>query len=191
MYITISNRGVQGIDLSEIRSYAVKMEHQFDTGPQPYKLYAYLSEFFNNTIILDIGTEWGNSAISFSHNTQNTIISYDIEDTGANQIKRKNTIFKVMNFMEDDTIPWQDVSIILIDVDPHDGKQEPIMIDFLHKKNWSGILLLDDIGPMFPEMNRWFNTINKEKWMLSTDIGHYSGTGLVNFGLKHKISFSY
>lgn len=189
MNIVIDRNEIKKTNLNEIRSFSVAMENQFDEGPQPYKLYAYLSEWFNDTIILDIGTEWGNSALAFSYNTCNTVLSYDIEDKNANRISRENTVFKIMNFMEDHTIPWDNISIIMIDVDPHDAIQEPPMIDFLYEKQWSGILLLDDVG-MFPKMNEWFNTIDEEKWILDTEIGHYSGTGLVNFGGKHNIIFT-
>lgn len=190
MQIVIDRESVQEIDLSEIRSYVVNMEGQFDTGPQPYKLYAYLSTFFENTTILDIGSEWGNSALSFSYNPNNTIMSYDIEDKGADKITRENIIFKTMDFMQDDTIPWDNVSIVMIDVDPHDAKQEPGMLQFLYDKGWSGILIFDDIGDMFQDMKHWFASIDEQKWELDHHIGHYSGTGLINFGGKHEIIFT-
>lgn len=190
MQLVIDRLGVQEMDLSEIRSYVVNMEGQFDTGPQPYKLYAYLSTLFNNTTILDIGSEWGNSALAFSYNPSNHVISYDIEDKGAEAITRENITFKVMDFMQDDTIPWDDVSIVMIDVDPHDALQEPVMLQYLYDKGWSGILIFDDIGDMFQDMKHWFATVDEEKWELDHHIGHYSGTGLVNFGGKHDIIFT-
>lgn len=189
MNIVINKKAIRDIDLSEIRSYVVNMEGQFDTGPQPYKLYAYLSTLFNNTTIVEVGTEWGNSALAFSYNLNNNVISYDIEDKGANEITRENITFKVMDFTQDESINWEDVSIVMIDVDPHDGIQEPVMLQYLYDKGWSGILILDDIGYIFAEMTAWFKTIDEEKWELDHTIGHYSGTGLVNLGSKHNITF--
>lgn len=190
MKITLDRYDIENIDLSEIRSCVVREENQFDTGPQPYKLYAYLSTLFNNTTILDIGTEWGNSALSFSYNPNNHVISYDIFDKGANEINRENITFKTMDFMQDDTIPWNEVSIIMIDVDPHDAIQEPKMLEFIKNTGWNGLLILDDIGYMFPNMNAWFSTIEEEKYELSSLIGHYSGTGVVNIGKLYEIEIT-
>jgi hypothetical protein len=190
MKITLDRHDIENIDLTDIRSLVVREENQFDTGPQPYKLYAYLSTLFNNTTILDIGTEWGNSALSFSYNENNHVISYDIYDKGANEINRSNITFKVMDFMQDETIPWDEVSIIMIDVDPHDAIQEPKMLEFIKNTGWNGLLILDDIGMMFPNMNSWFSTIEAEKYELSSAIGHYSGTGLVNLGNLYDIEIT-
>lgn len=190
MQIVIDRDSIVGMDLTDVRSRVVNMEGQFDTGPQPYKLYAYLSTFFNDTTILDIGTEWGNSALSLAYNDNNHVISYDIEDKGAGEIKKDNITFKVMDFMQDETIPWENVSIIVIDVDPHDAIQEPVMLQFLYDKGWSGVLIFDDIGDMFQDMKHWFASIDEEKWELDHYIGHYSGTGLINFGKKHEFIFT-
>lgn len=190
MQIVIDRQGVMDMDLTETRSHVVNMEGQFDTGPQPYKLYAYLSTMFNNTTILDIGTEWGNSALSLAYNPNNNVISYDIEYKEADKINKDNINFKIMDFMQDETIPWDNISIIVIDVDPHDGIQEPVMLQFLKDKGWKGLLLLDDIGDMFQDMKHWFATIEDQKWELDHHIGHYSGTGVVNFGGTHEIIFT-
>ena len=45
-----------------------------------YKLLAYLSSFFNNETIVDIGTYRGLSALALSYNSSNKIITYDIID---------------------------------------------------------------------------------------------------------------
>jgi hypothetical protein len=83
----------------------------------------------------------------------------------------------------------------MIDVDPHDGVQEREMYDFLKNKNWSGLLILDDIldnwsvripGAKPQEMRKWWDEIQEEKYDVS-DVAHSSGTGLVNFGNKFKI----
>ena len=49
--------------------------------------------------------------------------------------------------MQDEEIDWDNVSIVMIDVDPHDGSQERVMMDWLREKGWKGLLLHDDIGP--------------------------------------------
>lgn len=190
MDIVIDKEIIKNIDLSEIRSYVVNMDGEFDTGAQPHKFYAYLSTLFNNTTIIEVGTGWGNSALAFSHNPNNNVISYDIEDKGAGEITKENTIFKVMDFTQDDSIDWDNVSIVMIDVDPHDAIQEPPMVQYLYDKGWSGILILDDIGEIFANMKEWFQSLGEEKWELDSEIGHYAGTGLVNFGNEHNITFT-
>lgn len=186
--LIIDYKKIKSIDLSESRKLCVEMENQFDTGQQAYNLYAYISTLFNNSTILDIGTEWGNSAICLAYNDTNKVISYDINDHGAGRIEKSNIYFHIKNFMED-SIDWDEVSVILIDVDPHDSLQERKMLKFLEKINWKGLLLLDDIGPMFPHMNIWFHSLQYEKYILDTEISHYSGTGLVNFGNLYNITF--
>jgi hypothetical protein len=89
--------------------------------------------------------------------------------------------------MEDDEIDWDKVKIVMIDVDPHDGVQERIMMEWLRKKEWKGILLHDDIGPDWPLTEAMWNEIQEEKFNV-TDMAHYTGTGLVNFGDAYEIS---
>lgn len=61
----------------------------------------------------------------------------------------------------------------------HDGKFEKELIDHLVAINWKGILIADDIH-LNPQMEEWWNNIaqRKEDW---TDIGHWSGTGIIYF----------
>jgi hypothetical protein len=157
----------------------------FTPGKCEYSLYCYLSQQFNDTTILDIGTGGGGSAVAFSINENNKIISFDIQRR-ADFIEGRNIELRIGNFMEDKTINYENVSIIMIDVDPHDGLQEPPMFKFLEDNGWSGILLLDDIGPDWKEMNDMWNALPYEKYDV-TDVGHWSGTGLINFGGKYDI----
>ncbi|NDB83417.1 MAG: hypothetical protein EB127_11910, partial [Alphaproteobacteria bacterium] len=73
-------------------------------GLEPYKLYSYLSHQVNNSIILDIGTKFANSAIALAHNENNHVISYDIIEWAChkNMKEKSNISFKIENFMDDD-----------------------------------------------------------------------------------------
>jgi len=152
----------------------------YPPGNSPFKLYSYLSTLFDNKIILDIGTQYGNSALAFSYNEKNSVISYNIIDEGASVIKRDNITWKVMDFRNDETIDYDMVQVICIDVDPHDGKQEVEMIKFLKEKKWSGILLLDDIHKN-TEMDNFWDSLDFPKSAKKdiTHLGHSSGTGLI------------
>jgi len=156
-------------------------------GTSEYRLYAYLSDWFDDTTILDIGTRTGGSGLALSWNPNNSVISFDlVRWPSHDNLEKHNLDLRIGNFMEDETIDYSNVSIIMIDVDPHDGVQEPPMLEFLREKNWSGLLLLDDIGSIWPAIEAMWNEIPEPKFDL-TDIGHFSGTGLVVFGDKYEV----
>ena len=116
-------------------------------GQSEYRLYAWLSKQFNNTTILDVGTRTGGSVLALSYNDKNKVISYDLVEQGASSgIKKDNVEFKIQDFREDDTLDYDNISIIMIDVDPHDGTAEEEMFEYLEEKGWKGLVLLDDIG---------------------------------------------
>lgn len=195
--LTISRSAVLGFDRSHLNSVASYpgnnelyyfVEKQDPSTTAPYDLYSYLSHKFDNSVILDIGTRFGSSAIAFASNPTNKVITFDVVVWPSFEgVKKENINLRIGDFMQDDTINYDEVSIIMIDVDPHDGLQEPPMLDFLRAKQWKGILLLDDIRQeLWPAIYNMWISIPEEKFDV-TDIGHFSGTGLVNFGNKYDI----
>lgn len=162
--------------------------YDLPSGTNEYRLYSYLSTFFNNSIVLDIGTLDGRSAVSLSHNETNKVISYNILDQIKNpqhKIYTKNNIeFRIGNVLNDLT---QDLiskcKIVMIDVD-HRGDIETKIIKRLDELGFSGIILLDDIhiGLKYPNlgvlMERLWNSITNKKYDV-TKYGHRTGTGLV------------
>jgi hypothetical protein len=180
----ITNDRIDKFDLSHLEKLSFRFQDCFSmpSGNSPFKLYSYLSTLFNNKTILDVGTEFGNSALSFSYNESNTVISYNIIEEGASNIIRDNIIWKVMDFRNDNSIDYSKVEVICIDVDPHDGRQEVEMLKFLKEKKWSGTLLLDDIHNN-KEMDNFWNSLDfpENKKYDITHIGHCSGTGLILF----------
>ena len=186
--IQIDKDAVRDLDVSQLESISLNKNDWLSAGQSEYRLYAWLSSQFDKSIILDVGTRTGGSALALSHNENNQVISYDLQEQGASQIKKNNIEFKIQDFREDDSLNWDHVSIIMLDVDPHDGVQEEEMMEFLEDKGWKGILLLDDIGPQWPEVEDLWNRITYPKINV-TEVGHLSGTGLVNFDEKHDISW--
>jgi hypothetical protein len=188
--IKINKDEVRLLDVSSLEAVAINPNDWLSAGQSEYRLYAYLSTFFNESYILDVGTRTGGSAVALSHNPTNQVISYDLVEQGASSgIAKENITFKIQDFREDETLEWDKVSIIMIDVDPHDGVQEVEMMEFLKEKGWSGIILLDDIGPGWPEVQDMWDSIEEPKIDV-TEVGHMSGTGLVNFGSKHVIDWA-
>jgi len=189
--IIISKQKVRDYDLTNLASWnGYSPEYAAWTEPagrSEFRLYAYLSEKVNYTTILEVGTRHGGSTVALSANPSNDVITYDIIHWDTHDMLDKiNIQAHIGNFMEDN-IDYTDISIVMIDVDPHDGLQEPPMLQFLLDQEWSGLLLLDDIGPLWPAIQAWWDSLPYEKYDL-TDIGHYSGTGLVNIGNKFTIS---
>ena len=142
MKIDIVRDEVKSLDIDHLKSSLLNPNDWQAAGISEYRLYAYLSTFFNKTTILDIGTRTGGSALALSYNPQNTVRSYDLVEQGASTIKKDNLSFFIGNFMEDEDIDWDNVSIVMIDVDPHDGSQERVMMDWLRDKGWKGIMFM-------------------------------------------------
>jgi hypothetical protein len=205
MKIKIIKDEVINLDITHLRDISLNSHDWHESGVSEYRLYAYLSTKFNDSIILDIGTHRGGSALSLSYNERNKIRSYDILEQGASTIKKDNISWHIGQFTEDSEIDWDNVSIVMLDVGWHTGKEEREMMQFLRDKGWEGIILHDDIDTPFsrelraahpklqhceeilwPENNIMWNEIPEEKFDVS-DIGHCSGTGLVNFGSKHTV----
>ena len=101
--------------------------YDLPAGTNEYRLYSYLSTMFDNSIILDIGTLDGRSAVSLSHNEKNKVISYNILDQIKNpqhKIYTKNNIeFKIGNVLNDLTHTLiSKCKIIMIDIVMNDGE---------------------------------------------------------------------
>lgn len=194
-HIKIEKDKVKQMDLTELEKYSIVDGPDFsDAGVEAYKFYAYLSTLVNNTKIVEVGTRYGKSALALSYNPSNKVISFDILEQGASQIQKDNINFVIADFTQVGG-DWSTVDIILIDVDPHDGIKEREFMKFLYSIGWEGILILDDILPNWPriipgadpvEMNNWWNSLTEEKYDVS-DVGHFSGTGIVLMGNKFSV----
>lgn len=194
-HIKIIKEEVRNINLESIEHYVLRDgENYSEAGIEAYKFYAYLSTLINNGTIIEVGSRFGRSGLALAFNENNSVISFDILEQGASDIKRSNLYFKIGNFM-DSGIDWNLVDIIMIDVDPHDGIKEREFLQYLYDQKWEGLLVLDDILPNWPRiipgadpvaMNDWWNQIPGEKYDLS-EVGHFSGTGIVNIGNKFTV----
>ena len=187
--IKLDKAAIKALDISHLAEQSLNKNDWLTAGQSEYRLYAWLSTQFNNTTILDVGTRTGGSALALSYNETNKVMSYELVEQGASSgIKKENVQFNIKDFRNDDTLDFDNISIIMIDVDPHDGTAEEEMFIFLEEKGWKGLVLLDDIGPQWPEIEDFWNRITYPKINV-TEIGHMSGTGLVNFDGKHSIDW--
>ena len=147
-------------------------------GQEHYKLLAYYSTQFNDSVLLDIGTYKGCSALALAHNPTNQVKSFDINFGLRNISDYPDNI----EFIVDNIINKEYESLILsskfiiLDTD-HLGEFEHEFYNHLKTIGYKGILLLDDIK-LNDQMKEFWNFITDEKHDIS-NIGHHSGTGLV------------
>jgi hypothetical protein len=145
-------------------------------GKEHYTLIASLSHCVNDSVLYDIGTFRGSSALALSSNKTNRVVTYDIVNYLTHKLP-ENVEFKIGNYKEDEGVLSS--PLIVFDCDPHDGKLEREVIDFLEKNKYNGTILFDDIH-LNDKMKEFWNSIKQEKYDV-TDKGHWSGTGIVFF----------
>lgn len=178
--LEVSNTELNSISTTYASEYDHLIDHNTfyfhdESGREHYRLLIYISSLFNNETIFDIGTNRCMSAIALSNNKNNKIKSFDII-----QLNIVNPVIENVEFILGDSTKSNinDSHFIFLDVD-HDGLYEDIIYKHLKKIKWEGILILDDINLNEPMINFW-NNIEEEKHDI-TNIGHWSGTGLVIF----------
>ncbi len=185
----LSKTNIDTIDINKIIDYVPLYERvNFinEAGKEHYRLLAYISTLFNNNKLLDIGTRYGSSAVALSYNESNIVDTFDIVNEIDDKVKRKSNI----NFHQENIFNSLELilsyPVILLDIDPHDGILEQKLINYLINNKYQGILILDDISTMWPDMNKLWTELNIKKFDI-THIGHISGTGLIDFSNKIKV----
>lgn len=173
--------GMHSVDLSPFKRFCSSAPYQewlTTPGPNYYKLLAYLTKQLpTGSIVADLGTNYGNSAIAMASNEKIKVLTYDLTDL-VNVYK----LLPNISFRQKDCIQVVDEYIncplIFLDIDPHDGIQEMRLMEVLLQKNFKGLMLCDDIHhiPMQP----FWNSIKLKKIDL-TGWGHGTGTGAVIF----------
>jgi len=171
---------IQKIDLSYFDNLLINFPYLKNQG-EHYRLLTYISQLYNNELIIDAGTCQGHSCLAFSQNKNNLVYTYDIYPKNLDYItdKYSNVTKKILDInLELDDV-FNSSKIILLDIDPHNGIIETNFYNRLLTTKFKGFLICDDIN-INNGMKLFWNHINKEKYDIS-DIGHWSGTGIVNF----------
>lgn len=154
-------------------------------GTEHYRMLAWLSTQYDNIEIFDIGTDSGISAAALSYNKNNKVNSFDI-DFSRLQHKVSNCEY----FQEDLWNPeirnkWKarilNSPLIFLDIDPHEGCREYEFYRWLVENDYKGLLVLDDIWYFKPMRDNLWYKISTKKFD-ATRFGHWSGTGIVDFG---------
>jgi hypothetical protein len=162
-------------------------------GTQHYRLLTYISTLYNNKNIIDIGTHRGSSSLALSYNKTNTIYTFDVIDKVNESIKKVDNIkFQIEDIFDKDIFnKWKDIILscpfIFLDVDPHNGTMEYALFILLQDIDYKGFLICDDIW-YFKEMrdNFWYKVSSNLRYDL-TDVGHWSGTGIIAFNSDHNL----
>jgi hypothetical protein len=178
----LSKDQIAHIDLNKLSRFAASAEYRaffLDKNfKEHYRLLSHLSSQYQNSIIFDIGTFKGYSALALSYEPTNLIVSYDIQD--HKDLHERNNIstieFNIGNALNDPRL--LQAPLILLDTN-HDGGFEMQVYTFLKNNGYQGLLVLDDIY-LNAEMMRFWEHIDLPKEDV-TDLGHWSGTGIVDF----------
>jgi hypothetical protein len=195
MKLIINKEAVQREDITKLAKYQEGwcnpsyMSWNKESGHTEYKLYSFLS--YNipwDSTILDIGTLFGGSALALSNNSTQEVLSYDLVKTLAHDNLKKDNIKLFIEDWTQNSYNWENIHLIIIDVEPHDGTLEPPMIQFAVDHGFEGLIVLDDISGMFPGMTEMWGKLPYEKYNV-TEIGHFSGTGILNIGHKFQLDF--
>lgn len=180
----LTKENISKIDLTRFSRYVANPEHRnyfFDVDfKEHYRLIAHLSTGFGQSVIFDIGTNLGYSALALSYNDTNRVISYDlVECKQLNHADELNNIeYRIGDVLADTRL--LESPLIMLDTD-HDGVFENKFYTHLKENNYKGLLFLDDIH-LNPPMREFWSSIAEPREDI-TDLGHWSGSGLVDFGV--------
>ena len=152
-------------------------------GKEHYALLSYISHQYNNTILYDLGTFKGLSALALSSNPSNKVVSYDL-DWFVDIHKPNNVEFRVGDFYSDPEMLKS--PLIVFDIDCEDGLVGKKFMEYLQKNNYKGVVICDDINfvnnspPYGSSKGNYWHELDQEKYDYS-EMGHWSGTGVVVF----------
>ena len=194
------------VEQTSYKAFGADLEHY-------HAILAHLSTYFNDSIIIDMGTHTGNSAAALSYNKTNKVYTFDITPTeqAAELFKEdeyKNIIYIIGNCIENNWYgqplgPFStnlseplksereiflSSKLIFLDIDPHDGVQEPQVLDFLITNDWKGIMVCDDIGHQHPPMHDWWQSIELPTYTIRNKYAAFKGTGVVCFDGQEVLS---
>lgn len=171
------------INLTELSNYITNQEYKgyflSKEGTEHYKLLAYFSTLYENSILLDVGTNRGCSSLAMAYNSTNKVESFDLYELKELSGYPSNINYHIGNVTDTAySTLVKESKCILLDTE-HDGIFETEFYNYLRAIKWEGVLLLDDIK-LNDKMIRFWSNIVEEKYDI-THLGHATGTGMVVF----------
>lgn len=151
-------------------------------GVEHYRLLERLvADLSDGSVVVDVGTLYGLSALALASNPRIQVWSYDIhsfipQDAAINTIP--NISFRLKNGI--DAVPdfVKATQLIVLDIDPHDGQQERAFLDALVAHGYTGRVVCDDIQ-LNDAMRSFWDSVTQRKEIRQD--GHHSGTGIIYF----------
>lgn len=194
------------VEQTSYKAFGASIDHY-------HAILAHLSTYFNDSIIVDLGTHRGGSAAALSYNKSNEVYTFDItpQDEAVELFKEdeyKNITYIIGNCIENNWYgqplgPFStnlseplksekeiflSSELIFLDIDPHDGIQEAQVLDFLIENNYKGIMVCDDIGHQHPPMHDWWNSIELPTYTIANKYAAFKGTGIICFDNQEVLS---
>ena len=157
---------------------------QMPAGKEHYRLLVWLGTHFK--YILELGTYRGHSALALAIGADDFkvrgvgVLSCDIESHLDVLVDEDLPLTFMVGQSCHTQIGFfgQPAELIFLDTF-HDGTYERVVLKYLRDIKWKGVLVMDDIFLNNDMREVWSEiTERKEDW---TDIGHWSGTGIVYF----------
>ena len=193
--IIIDYNRVDSIDNSLLVNFIGRSDHKKivnkDAGQEHYKLLRYLSQQFTSGLIVELGTHHGTSAVALGIDQKNKIITYDVSSGRFGCALPDNVVRRLGNIFDlnEESILLK-ANFIFLDT-AHLGDFEYRVYEYLRDNNYKGFIVYDDILE-YSEMREFWNKIPDIsdyhfKYDI-TSVGHYSGTGLVDFSRRVKIN---
>jgi hypothetical protein len=146
----------------------------WDAGKDHYRLLVWISKQFSNSIFSEVGVYKGFSGCALSNNLSNKVYGFEIVDCINSDLPENYTLI-FGNVLQNERIIKKS-SLILYDT-VHDGNHEIEFINWLKSINYKGVVIFDDIF-LNEQMKSFWNSIELRKQDI-TEIGHWSGTGVV------------
>ena len=184
--IVLNKDKIAETDLSHLNQYVEWHKDNFqyfnlDPSKEHYKLLAYLSKTLSCKKLVEFGTYIGQGTVALSYDDSKEVHSYDIyswfpEDGSMTAENRENIQLHVCDYIEDIPEIIKNCDLIFLDID-HTGVTERIIMDALRQASYKGLVLIDDTK-LNDEMRSFYTDIPETKMDIS-DVGHWSGTGLV------------
>lgn len=187
--ITLSKKRIEEVDLSSLFPYLAwngQFLQYFKAGPgqEPYKLLAYISKHTSG-VVSDVGTQHGSSALALSLNQEVQVETFDkfklIPDSNTGIVTindRSNIKYRILSGQS--VLPRiAQSSVVYLDINTTDGQEEIKFITKLQELGFKGLLIIDDIHLNDAMKNVWTSVPNKLKKIDVTELGHWSGTGII------------
>lgn len=148
-------------------------------GMNHYRFFRWLGAVYPGSVISELGTYMGLATMCFADTASNKVITYDV-DFSFVKWKEKPKNIELRTAIGFNYFPPEITNSTIIFVDTyHEGIMENAIYKYLIDKKWKGILIYDDIY-YNQEMRRFWDSIPEPK-INATEIGHVSGTGIIEF----------